>query len=151
MLFVPGGNQKLSVGINAKIVYRNIGKFANGFGLDLMGAIYRADSGYQFELCWDATTTVNFGVSTKRIVSSSKRRRIQSRPKDKMEITMPKLNLGVSKNFEINRDLELLPEAGLNVDFAKTAAVISTDFASISPYLGGTQFPENDFCESWTQ
>ena len=49
---------------------------------------------------------------------------------------MPKLNLGISKKFEINRDLELLPEAGLNVDFAKTAAVISTDFASITPYAG---------------
>jgi hypothetical protein len=36
----------------------------------------------------------------------------------------------------LNRDLELLPEAGVNVDFAKTAALISTDFASITPYLG---------------
>ena len=49
---------------------------------------------------------------------------------------MPKLNLGLSKNFELSRDLELLPEVGLNVDFAKTAAVISTDFASITPYAG---------------
>ena len=49
---------------------------------------------------------------------------------------MPKLNLGMSKNFEINRDLELEPEAGLNIDFAKTAALISTDFASITPYAG---------------
>jgi hypothetical protein len=29
-----------------------------------------------------------------------------------------------------------LPEAGINVDFAKTASLISTDFASISPYAG---------------
>jgi len=49
---------------------------------------------------------------------------------------MPKLNFGVSRNFELNRDLSLLPEAGINVDFAKTAAVLSTDFASITPYAG---------------
>ena len=48
--------------INAKIVYRNIGKFANGFGFGFdAGAIYRADSGYQFgAMLRDATTTVNF-------------------------------------------------------------------------------------------
>ena len=72
--------------------------------------------------------------------------------KDKMEITMPKLNMGISKNFELNRDLEFLPEAGVNVDFAKTAALISTDFASITPYLGaGIELSENDFCESRCQ
>mgnify|MGYP000010413179 FL=1 len=137
--FRPGGNQKLSVGINAKIVYRNIGKFANGFGFGFdAGAIYRADSGYQFgAMLRDATTTVNFwSINQKELSAVVNGEEFNPAPKDKMEITMPKLNLGVSKNFEINRDLELLPEAGLNVDFAKTAAVISTDFASISPYLG---------------
>ena len=49
---------------------------------------------------------------------------------------MPKINAGVSKNFEISRDLQLLPEAGINVDFAKTAALVSTNFASITPYAG---------------
>lgn len=38
-------------------------------------------------------------------------------PTDKMEITMPKLNLGVSRTYEFNRDLKLLPEAGVNIDF----------------------------------
>ena len=85
----------------------------------------------------DATTTVNFwSINQKELSAVVNGEEFNPAPKDKMEITMPKLNLGVSKNFEINRDLELLPEAGLNVDFAKTAAVISTDFASISPYLG---------------
>ena len=49
---------------------------------------------------------------------------------------MPKLNAGVSRNFNINNDLELLPEVGINIDFARTAALISTDFASITPYAG---------------
>ena len=137
--FHPGGKQKLSVGVNAKIVYRNIGKFANGFGFGFdLGAIYKTDSGYQLgAMLRDATTTVNFWtINQKDLSAVVNGEEFNPAPKDKMEITMPKLNMGISKNFELNRDLELLPEAGVNVEFAKTAALISTDFASITPYLG---------------
>ena len=137
--FHPAGKEKLSVGVNAKIVYRNIGKFANGFGFGFdLGAIYNADSGYKFgAMLRDAITTVNFwSINQKELSAIVNGEEFNPAPKDKMEITMPKLNMGLSKNFELNRDLELLPEAGVNVDFAKTAALISTDFASITPYLG---------------
>ncbi len=137
--FHPGGKQKLSVGVNAKIVYRNIGKFANGFGFGFdLGAIYKTDSGYQLgAMLRDATTTVNFWtINQKDLSAVVNGEEFNPAPKDKMEITMPKFNMGISKNFELNRDLEFLPEAGVNVDFAKTAALISTDFASITPYLG---------------
>jgi hypothetical protein len=137
--FHPAGKEKLSVGVNAKIVYRNVGKFANGFGFGFdLGAIYNADSGYKFgAMLRDAITTVNFwSINQKELSAIVNGEEFNPAPKDKMEITMPKLNMGLSKNFELNRDLELLPEAGVNVDFAKTAALISTDFASITPYLG---------------
>lgn len=137
--FHPGGNQKLSLGVNAKVVYRNIGKFANGFGFGFdLGAMYNTDSGYKFgAMLRDATTTVNFwSINQKELSAVVNGEEFNPAPKDKMEITMPKLNAGISKNFELNRDLDFLPEAGINVDFAKTAALISTDFASISPYLG---------------
>ncbi|WP_374363207.1 PorV/PorQ family protein [Cloacibacterium sp.] len=137
--FHPAGKEKLCVGVNAKIVYRNVGKFANGFGFGFdLGAIYNADSGYKFgAMLRDAITTVNFwSINQKELSAIVNGEEFNPAPKDKMEITMPKLNMGLSKNFELNRDLELLPEAGVNVDFAKTAALISTDFASITPYLG---------------
>lgn len=137
--FHPAGKEKLSVGVNAKIVYRNVGKFANGFGFGFdLGGIYNADSGYKFgAMLRDAITTVNFwSINQKELSAIVNGEEFNPAPKDKMEITMPKLNMGLSKNFELNRDLELLPEAGVNIDFAKTAALISTDFASITPYLG---------------
>ncbi|WP_447951344.1 putative type IX sorting system protein PorV2 [Chryseobacterium koreense] len=137
--FNPGGNQKLAVGVNAKLVYRNVGKFANGFGFGFdLGALYFADTGWKYgAMLRDATTTVNFWtVNQKELSAIVNGEEFNPAPKDKMEITMPKLNLGMSKNFEINRDLELEPEAGLNIDFAKTASLISTDFASITPYAG---------------
>lgn len=137
--FHPNGNHKLDVGINAKMVYRNVGKFAKGFGFGFdLGAIYHNDKGWNYGLMLrDATTTVNFwSINQSALSAVVNGQEFNPAPKDKMEITMPKLNAGVSKNFEINRDLDLLPEAGVNIDFAKTAALISTDFASITPYAG---------------
>jgi hypothetical protein len=137
--FRPGGNHRISAGINAKLVYRNVGKFASGFGFGFdLGLLYNADSGWNYgAVLKDATTTVNFWtINQKELSAIVNGEEFNPAPKDKMELTMPKLNLGISRNFEINRDLELLPEAGLNIDFAKTTALISTDFASIMPYAG---------------
>lgn len=137
--FRPGGNHRLSAGVNAKVVYRNVGKFANGFGFGFdLGLLYNADSGWNYgAVLKDATTTVNFWtVNQKELSAVVNGEEFNPAPKDKLELTMPKLNLGISRNYEINRDLELLPEAGINVDFAKTATLISTDFASITPYAG---------------
>lgn len=137
--FNPGGNQKIDLGVNAKLVYRNVGKFASGYGFGFdIGVIYHSDNGWNYGVVIkDATTTVNFWtVNQGELSTVVNGEEFNPAPKDKMELTMPKLNLGMSRNFEINRDLELMPEAGINVDFAKTAAVISTDFASITPYAG---------------
>lgn len=137
--FYPAGNQRLSLGANAKVVYRNVGKFASGYGFGFdLGAIYKSESGWNYgAMLRDATTTVNFWtVNQKELSAVVNGEEFNPAPKDKMEITMPKLNVGASRLFEINRDLKLLPEAGINVDFAKTPSLISTDFASITPYAG---------------
>ena len=137
--FHPNGNHKLNLGINAKMVYRNVGKFASGYGFGFdIGATYLSDSGWKYgAMLRDATTTVNFwSINDKELSTVVNGEEFNPAPEDKMEITMPKFNFGASKKFEINRDLTLIPEAGINVDFAKTAALISTDFASITPYAG---------------
>lgn len=137
--FHPGGNHRLNVGVNAKLVYRNVGKFANGFGFGFdIGAMYNSDNGWKYgAMLRDATTTVNFWtINQEKLSAVVNGEEFNPAPSEKMEITMPKLNAGVSRNFELSRDMELLPEVGINVDFAKTAALISTDFASITPYAG---------------
>ena len=137
--FHPNGNQKLDVGINAKLVYRNVGKFASGYGFGFdLGAIYHADNGWNYGgMVRDITTTVNFWtVNQNELSAIVNGEEFNPAPTDKLEITLPKINVGASKNFEFGQNLELLPEFGLNIDFAKTAALISTDFASITPYAG---------------
>ncbi|MBP7174199.1 MAG: PorV/PorQ family protein [Cloacibacterium sp.] len=137
--FHPNQNRKLSVGANAKFVYRNVGKFANayGFGFDL-GAIYHADNGWKYgAILRDATTTINFWtINQKELSTIVNGEEFNPAPKDRLELTLPKLNAGVSRNFVLSRDLELLPEAGVNVDFTKTAALLSTDWVSLTPYVG---------------
>lgn len=137
--FHPNGNQKLDVGINAKLVYRNVGKFATGYGFGFdLGAIYHADNGWNYGgMVRDITTTVNFWtVNQNELSAIVNGEEFNPAPTDKLEITLPKINVGASKNFEFGQNLELLPEFGLNIDFAKTAALVSTDFASITPYAG---------------
>lgn len=137
--FHPGGNQKLDVGVNAKLVYRNVGKFASGYGFGFdIGTIYHSDNGWTYgAVLKDVTTTVNFWtVNEKELSAVVNGEEFNPAPKDKLELTMPKLNLGLSRNFELNRDLNLLPEAGLAIDFTKTPALLSTDFISITPYAG---------------
>lgn len=137
--FHPGGDHRLDAGVNAKLVYRNVGKFASafGFGFDV-GAIYHSDSGWNYgAMVRDLTTTVNFwNIDQAKISAIVNGEEFNPAPKDKMELTMPKLNAGVSRTFELTQRMTLLPEAGINVDFAKTAALLSTDFASITPYAG---------------
>lgn len=137
--FHPNGNEQLAVGINAKLIYRNVGKFANafGFGFDI-GATYKTNNHWQLgAVLRDATTSVNFwNINQKELSAVVNGTEFNPAPKDKMELAMPKLNLGVSRSFDLNRDLKLLPEMGLDVEFAKTAALISTSAASITPYAG---------------
>lgn len=137
--FHPFGNQMWDMGVNAKVLYRNVGKFANGFGFGFdLGAIYHSDMGWNYGfMLRDATTTVSFwSVNQNALSSVVNGKEYNPAPKNNMEITIPKLNAGVSRNFELSRDLSLLPEAGVNIDFAKTTALVSTDFASITPYAG---------------
>ena len=52
------------------------------------------------------------------------------------EITIPKLQLGVSKKYVFRYDYSLEAEFDLNVRFEQNNDIISTSFASINPALG---------------
>ena len=52
------------------------------------------------------------------------------------EITAPKAQLGIAKKFIIRYDYSILAAANMNMRFAKTNDLISTDFVSIDPALG---------------
>ncbi|MGM5630376.1 PorV/PorQ family protein [Apibacter raozihei] len=130
----------LSVGANAKIVYRHVGKFANafGFGLDA-GLQYRTEDKFYFGvMVRDITTTFNvWSVNEKELNKMElDGETLNEAPEDKIELTIPKLKLGVAKKLDISEKIGFLAEANLNFEFSKTNDLVSSDVVSMSPSLG---------------
>jgi hypothetical protein len=127
-------------GVNAKIIRRTIGKFANswGFGFDL-GFQYETKSEWKFGLMLrDITTTYNvwnIDEDEYNTIKDAIPGENQELP-ETTEITAPKAQFGVSKKFIFHYDYSLLAAANLNVQFAQTNDIISTEFASIDPAVG---------------
>lgn len=130
----------LNFGVNAKIIRRIIGDFASswGFGLDA-GIQFENNSGWKFGLmARDITTTYNaWSIDEEKFeqISGAVEGQNQELP-ETTEITIPKLELGMSKKWIFNYDYSLLAAANLNVRFEENNDVLSTSFASINPALG---------------
>lgn len=134
-LQVPG----FQYGVNAKVIRRVIGDFASswGFGLDFGLQFERGDWRYGLMLR-DITTTYNVWAINEEEYEKIKNAipGQNNELPESTEITAPKAQLGMSKKYEFHYDYTLLAAANLNMQFARTNDVISTDFVSISPSLG---------------
>lgn len=134
-LKIPG----FQYGINAKVIRRVIGDFANswGFGFDIGVQFERND--WKFGLMVrDVTTTYNIWNIDEEAYNKIKEAipgENQELPEDS-EITLPKAQFGLSKKFIIRYDYSILAAANLNMSFARTNDIISTDVVSIDPALG---------------
>jgi hypothetical protein len=130
---------ELQYGVNAKVIRRIIGKFASawGFGFDV-GLQYQKND-WQFGLMLrDITTTYNvwnIDEDAYKKIADAIPGQNQELP-ETTEITAPKVQLGLSKKMIIRYDYSILAAANINMRFAKTNDLISTDFVSVDPALG---------------
>jgi hypothetical protein len=130
----------LNYGVNAKVIRRIIGKFANswGFGFDI-GIQYETDNEWKFGLMLrDITTTYNvwnIDEDEFEIIKDAVPGENQELP-ETTEITLPKAQLGIAKKFVIRYDYSILAAANLNMRFAQTNDIISTEVMSIDPAVG---------------
>lgn len=130
----------LNYGANAKIIRRVIGKFASswGFGFDA-GIQFESNNDWKFGImARDITTTFNAWAIDKeefKKVQDAVEGQNQELP-ETTEITIPKLQIGVSKLMIFNYDYTLLAAANLNIRFEQNNDIISSSFASINPALG---------------
>jgi hypothetical protein len=126
-------------GVNAKVVRRIIGDFASswGFGFDL---------GLQFErnnwkfglMARDITTTFNsWAINENEFnkISDAIPGQNQELP-ETTEITKPKIQVGVAKEFRIGRLFNLQTEVDLNIRFEQSNDIFSSEVGSIDPALG---------------
>ena len=129
----------LNIGVNAKVIRRIIGDFASswGFGLDL-GIQFNKNDWRFGAMVRDITTTFNaWAIDEEKFseIQGAVNDQNQELP-DTMEITIPKLNLGVSRKFIFHYDYVLLTEIDLNFRFAQTNDLVSNSFASFTPAVG---------------
>ncbi len=132
---VPGWNY----GVNAKVIRRIIGDFATswGFGLDL--GIQFESNDWKFGLmARDVTTTFNaWAINADRLqdIKDAIPGQNQEEP-EATELTLPKLQLGMSKLFTFNYDYTLRTEVDFICRFEENNDMISSSFVSINPALG---------------
>jgi hypothetical protein len=130
----------LNFGVNAKIIRRIIGDFASswGFGLDA-GIQFEGKKGWKFGvMARDITTTYNaWSIDEDKFeqISGAVEGQNQDLP-ETTEITIPKLQVGMSKTWLFSYDYSLLAAVNLNMRFAENNDLVSTSFASINPALG---------------
>ncbi len=128
----------LKYGLSTKIIHRKIGPFANswGFGLDLGFQYSLRDWG--FGICLqDFTSTINFWNINEEEFSIQYEESGNIVPESGIEVTYPKLNVGVSRNFSLYQDISCLSELDFSATWdGKRNTVISTDFVSLDPSIG---------------
>lgn len=129
----------LNYGVNAKIIRRIIGNFANSWGLGFdVGAQYRYKKWQLGVMLRDATTTYNAWTINERAFEDIRNAipgQNQELPEN-TEITLPKMQVGLARSFDINDDYELLTAFNANMRFTRTNDMISSERLSIDPALG---------------
>ncbi len=137
----------LSYGVNTKIIYRHVGDFAKafGFGLDV-GAQYQRGTWKFAAMARDVTSTFNawsYNLDSAMIQNFIKTN--NEIPSNSLEVTLPKLVLGVGKQFTIYKKFSTYIEANFDLTFdGKRNVAIKGDPISIDPKFG-IQLAYSDF------
>lgn len=129
----------LTLGANAKVIYRLIGDFAKswGFGLDA-GVQYRYGKWQFGAMARDITSTFNAWSFT----LSDQMKEVfiltgNEIPENSLEITLPKLILGAARKYDIKERFSVLAEVNCDMTFdRKRNVLIKSDVASVDPHLG---------------
>lgn len=130
--------QGLRYGVNAKVVHRKVGEFAKawGFGLDV-GVQYEKNRWRFGAMGRDITSTFNaWSYNTEKLedVFTQTGNEI---PENGLELTLPKLILGVAHVTTIKEKFTIQPEVNLDVTFdGKRNVLIASDPISIEPHVG---------------
>lgn len=126
-------------GVNAKVIRRVIGDFANSWGFGIDAGLQFDRNDWHFGLMLrDITTTYNvWAIDEDKFeeIQDAVEGQNQELP-ESTEITLPKAQLGIAKKFEFHYDYTLLAAVNLNMQFAKTNDLFATDAVSIDPALG---------------
>jgi hypothetical protein len=133
------GKSKINAGINAKIIHRKAGDFASAWGFGFDAGVQIVHPKWKIGImARDVTTTFNawsFSLNEKmREVFYLTNNDI---PVKSTELTAPKLIVGGDYVFKLNKNLNLMVEANLDLTFdGRRNTVLSSSVVSLDPKLG---------------
>ena len=130
---------EISVGGNAKIIYRKVGSFAQawGFGFDV-GAQMKKGNWHLGAILRDVTTTFNawsfnFSDRDKQQLYLTN----NDIPIKSQELTAPHLTIGAGYNFKLSKKFAILAETDWALNFdGQRNSIISSKFLNIDPSIG---------------
>ena len=129
----------LRIGGNAKVIYRNVGEFANayGFGFDL-SAQYHKNKWSFGAVLRDVTTTFNaWTYNDDELEIEVQDSLFNQAPDNNIELTLPKILLGAARHFHIYKDFYGLVEVDADIfTDGMRHSLISSEIFSIDPHIG---------------
>lgn len=132
---VPG----LSIGGNAKVIYRRVGQFGQawGFGLDA-GAQYQRDQWRFSAVARDVTGTFNAWSYTldQRTIDVFQQTNNEI-PENSVEVTLPRMMLGVAREFKVTEKFNIIAALDLENTFdGRRNTLVQSDAWSADPRVG---------------
>jgi hypothetical protein len=131
-------SDRIKVGANAKVIHRNVGKFASawGFGLDV-GAMYHKDKLTVGLMLRDITTTFNAWAHNAEMVRDIYADTDNEVPLNSVELTLPRAISSISYYWKLGETFGLVSALDLDMTFdGNRNTLISTSLLSIDPRLG---------------
>ncbi len=132
-------SDKWTVGGNAKIIYRNIGPFANAFGFGLDAGIQHWGEKWRFGLNVSDITgtfsawTFNFTEDEKEVLQFTD----NELPQNSVEVAKPRATLGIARYGLLDKGFGLLVEANIEATFdGRGNTIITNDQFNLSPRFG---------------
>ena len=128
----------LQLGASAKIIYRNVGDFADawGFGIDAGAQLQRGD--WQFGLmAKDITTTFTAWTHNVEELEEAYEQTGNDLPENTAELTLPRVIVGVGRSFQITDKFSALVATDIDFTFdGKRNVLLKSDVMSIDPHIG---------------
>ncbi|MEM9984194.1 MAG: hypothetical protein AAF804_03795, partial [Bacteroidota bacterium] len=129
----------LSLGVNAKIIYRGFGNFGNGWGFGLDFAAHYQKGPFRTGLVlMDATNTFNAYTYNSETFGEAFVNTGNPVAETSLEITRPTIRWGVAYDFRVAQKLSLLSTVDLDVftDGARPYALVKGGAFSLDPKVG---------------
>jgi hypothetical protein len=131
------GPQGLSVGANAKLIYRNVGSYANAYGFGIDAGVQYNYKGWRLGLtARDITTTFNaWSINAEKFKASAIPG--ESIPTNSTELTLPRLVLGVGYQVKLPAQFTALVATDLEVTTdGERNTLLKSSAVSVDPRVG---------------